>query len=109
MKKSKKDTIREDGIQKEALVDAYESEEQALSWYFYRANSGSFPPTETQVWIVEKLYKLWSRHGRAEKVALHIIAAVFLQEGELSLSRYTFGHDPEAKPVRHGDDGKGNR
>ena len=108
MKKSKKDTIREDGIQKEALVDAYESEEQALSWYFYRANSGSFPPTETQVWIVEKLYKLWSRHGRAEKVALHVVAAVLFEEGELSLCLNTFGHDLEAKTMRHGDDRHSN-
>ena len=38
MKKSKKDPVREDRIQNEAIVDAYGPEEQALSWYYYLEN-----------------------------------------------------------------------
>ena len=35
MKKTKRDPIREDRIQNEAIVDAYGPEEQALGWYYY--------------------------------------------------------------------------
>ena len=34
MKKTAKDPIREDRIHQEAIVDAYGSEEKAMSWYY---------------------------------------------------------------------------
>jgi hypothetical protein len=43
MKKPKKDPIREDRIQNEAIVDAYGPEEQALGWYYYLENKIRFP------------------------------------------------------------------
>jgi hypothetical protein len=43
MKKPKKDPVREDRIQNEAIVDAYGPEEQALGWYYYLENKIRFP------------------------------------------------------------------
>jgi hypothetical protein len=43
MTKLKKDPIREDRIQNEAIVDAYGPEEQALGWYYYLENKIRFP------------------------------------------------------------------
>jgi hypothetical protein len=43
MKKFKKDPVREDRIQNEAIVDAYGPEEQALGWYYYLDNKIRFP------------------------------------------------------------------
>ena len=43
MAKRKKDPIREDRIQNEAIVDAYGPEEQALGWYYYLENKIRFP------------------------------------------------------------------
>ena len=43
MAKRKKDPIREDRIQNEAIVDAYGPEEQALGWYYYLENRIRFP------------------------------------------------------------------
>ncbi len=43
MAKRKKDSIREDRIQNEAIVDAYGPEEQALGWYYYLENKIRFP------------------------------------------------------------------
>jgi hypothetical protein len=43
MTKLKKDSIREDRIQNEAIVDAYGPEEQALGWYYYLENKIRFP------------------------------------------------------------------
>ncbi len=43
MKKPKKDPIREDRIQNEAVVDAYGPEEQAMGWYYYLENKLRFP------------------------------------------------------------------
>ena len=42
MKKPKRDPVREDLIENEAIVDA-RPEEQALSWYYYLENKISFP------------------------------------------------------------------
>jgi hypothetical protein len=43
MAKQKKDPIREDRIQNEAIADAYGPEEQALGWYYYLENKIRFP------------------------------------------------------------------
>jgi len=43
MAKRKKDPLREDRIQNEAIVDAYGPEEQALGWYYYLQNKIRFP------------------------------------------------------------------
>jgi hypothetical protein len=43
MRKAKKDPVREDRIQNEAIVDAYGPEEQALGWYYYLENQIKFP------------------------------------------------------------------
>jgi hypothetical protein len=43
MKKTKKDPIREERIENEAIVDAYGPEEQALGWYCYLENKIRFP------------------------------------------------------------------
>jgi hypothetical protein len=43
MAKPKRDPIREDRIQNEAVVDAYGPEEQAMSWYYYLENKMRFP------------------------------------------------------------------
>jgi hypothetical protein len=43
MAKLKKDPIRENRIQNEAIVDAYGPEEQALGWYYYLENKIRFP------------------------------------------------------------------
>jgi hypothetical protein len=43
MAKCKKDPVREDRIQNEAIVDAYGPEEQALGWYYYLENKIRFP------------------------------------------------------------------
>ena len=43
MAKHKKDPIREDRIESEAIVDAYGPEEQALGWYYYLENKIRFP------------------------------------------------------------------
>ena len=43
MAKHKKDPLREDRIRKEAIVDAYGPEEQALGWYYYLENRIRFP------------------------------------------------------------------
>jgi hypothetical protein len=43
MRKPTKDPIREDRIHNEAIVDAYGSEEKAMSWYYYLENKIHFP------------------------------------------------------------------
>jgi len=43
MKITKKDPIREERIENEAIVDAYGPEEQALGWYYYLENRIRFP------------------------------------------------------------------
>ncbi len=43
MKKPAKDPIREDRIHEEAIVDAYGSEEKAMSWYYYLESKLTFP------------------------------------------------------------------
>src|SRR6266581_3104387 len=43
MRKPAKDPIREDRIHNEAIVDAYGSEEKAMSWYYYLENKIHFP------------------------------------------------------------------
>ena len=43
MKKPKKDPIREERIQNEAIVDAYGPEEQAMGWYYYLEDKIRFP------------------------------------------------------------------
>ena len=43
MKKPEKDSIREDRIHNQAIVDTYGPEEQALSWYYYLDDKIRFP------------------------------------------------------------------
>ena len=43
MKKPRKDPVREDRIHKEAIVDAYGPEEQAMSWYYYLEGKNPVP------------------------------------------------------------------
>jgi hypothetical protein len=43
MKKSRKDSVREDRIQDEIIVDAYGPEEQAMGWYCYLDDKIRFP------------------------------------------------------------------
>jgi hypothetical protein len=43
MKKAAKDPIRETRIHDEAIVDAYCSEEKAMSWYYYLESKRRFP------------------------------------------------------------------
>lgn len=43
MRKRAKDPIREDRIHNEAIVDAYGSEEKAMSWYYYLEDKIRFP------------------------------------------------------------------
>lgn len=43
MRKPPKDEIREDRIHNEAIVDAYGSEERAMSWHYYLENKVRFP------------------------------------------------------------------
>ena len=42
MKRPKRDPVREDRIQNEAIVDA-SPDEQAMSWYYYLESKISFP------------------------------------------------------------------
>ena len=42
---AKKDTAREDRIEMEIVVDAYNSEERAMGWYSYLQDALSFPFT----------------------------------------------------------------
>ena len=43
MKKRKKDPIREDRIDNQAIVDAYGPEERTMGWYYYLENQLQFP------------------------------------------------------------------
>jgi hypothetical protein len=43
MAKRKRDRIREERIENEAIVDAYGPEEQALGWYYYLEGKLRFP------------------------------------------------------------------
>ena len=43
MPKPRRDSIREDRIHNEAIVDAYGPEEQAIGWYYYLENKLRFP------------------------------------------------------------------
>lgn len=43
MKKRKKDPIREDRIDNQAIVDAYGPQERAMGWYYYLENQLQFP------------------------------------------------------------------
>ena len=43
MRKLAKDPIREARIHEEAIVDAYGSEEKAMSWYYYLESKLTFP------------------------------------------------------------------
>ena len=43
MKKAKKDSVREDRIHNEAIVDANGPEEQVMGWYYYLDDKIRFP------------------------------------------------------------------
>ncbi len=43
MNKRKKDPIREDRIDNQAIVDAYGPQERAMGWYYYLENQLQFP------------------------------------------------------------------
>jgi hypothetical protein len=43
MKRPKRDPVREDRIHNEAILDAYGTEEQAMSWYYYLDDKIRFP------------------------------------------------------------------
>ena len=43
MAKPKRDTVREERIQEEIIVDAYGPEEQAMGWYYYLEDKIHFP------------------------------------------------------------------
>jgi hypothetical protein len=43
MPKTKRDEAREERIRMEVIVDAYDSEEQALGWYYYLEEKLHFP------------------------------------------------------------------
>lgn len=43
MAKPKRDPVREDRIQNEAVVDTYGPEEQAMGWYYYLEGKIRFP------------------------------------------------------------------
>jgi hypothetical protein len=43
MAKPKRDPVREDRIQNEAVVDTYGPEEQAMGWYYYLEDKIRFP------------------------------------------------------------------
>jgi hypothetical protein len=43
MKQRKKDPIREDRIDNQAIVDAYGPQERAMGWYYYLENQLEFP------------------------------------------------------------------
>jgi hypothetical protein len=43
MAKPKRDPVREDRIENEAVVDAYGPEERAMGWYYYLENRIRFP------------------------------------------------------------------
>jgi hypothetical protein len=43
MPKPKRDPVREDRIQNEAIVDAYGPEEKAMGWYYHLDNTIHFP------------------------------------------------------------------
>ena len=43
MPKTKRDENREERIRMEIIVDAYDSEEQALGWYYYLEEKLNFP------------------------------------------------------------------
>lgn len=43
MKQSPKDSIREERIHDEAIVDAHGPEEQAMGWYYYLESKLTFP------------------------------------------------------------------
>jgi hypothetical protein len=47
MTKSKTNAIREDRINNQAIVDAYGSEEKAMSWYYYLEGKIQFPFSAT--------------------------------------------------------------
>ncbi len=44
-KKTKKDNTREERIVNEIIVDAYDADEQSTGWYYYLAETISFPFT----------------------------------------------------------------
>ena len=43
MTRLERDEERENRIHNEAIVDAYGAEEQAMSWYYYLADTIAFP------------------------------------------------------------------
>jgi Calcium binding len=43
VKRSKKDSVREDRIDNEIIVDAYGPEEQIMGWYYYLEDKIQFP------------------------------------------------------------------
>ncbi len=43
MARIEKDEEREECIHNEVIVDAYDAEEQAMGWYYYLAESMTFP------------------------------------------------------------------
>jgi len=43
MSRIEKDAAREERIDMEIVVDAYDAEERAISWYYYLADNLSFP------------------------------------------------------------------
>jgi hypothetical protein len=47
MAKNKRDEAREDRIMLEIVVDAHDSEEQAMGWYYYLQDTMQFPFTAT--------------------------------------------------------------
>jgi hypothetical protein len=59
MKKPKKDPVREDRIDNEAIVDAYGPEEQVMGWYYYLDDKIRFPfrPSASLPKVVSPLRK----------------------------------------------------
>jgi len=85
VKKPKKDTIREDRIHNQAIMDAYGPEEQAMSWYHYLDDKIRFPfhakciapkvvsplrkGDTVEVWHIARGKRLLRRHARANPLA----------------------------------------
>ena len=60
MRKPAQDKIREDCIHNEAIVDAYGSEEKAMSWYYYLENKIRLP---FQVKYIVANLAFWIKKG----------------------------------------------
>ena len=65
MRKPAQDKIREDCIHNEAIVDAYGSEEKAMSWYYYLENKIRLP---FQVKYIVANLAFWIKKGETVEV-----------------------------------------